>query len=384
MKQKSFSWSRIAAVMLLVFVQAGITQARELRYATGYPPNTAAVFAAEAYANALKEHSNGELSIKIYAGSLLSFQEASAGVRDGIADVSLLFMSYFPAEYPRSNMMSELTMLLELTEVTPDKAGIAYVGALSEYIMRHCPECADEFKRQNQVFLGGGGSPPYWLLCNKPVRTLSELKGKRLRAGGAQWSRWANALGGTPVSIAANEMYEGLSQGIIDCSMAVTTELTVWSLNEVVTDITLQVPGGVYGASATNFNANTWRGLSEQQRKAVMRASALFSADATWRYTREGLDNLDNARENKKIRIHEPDAELLEATVEFIEQDMRTIAQAYGRQYGIKNPEQMIADFRPLLDKWVERVQDVESSSELADLYWREAFSKVDFSTYGL
>lgn len=376
---------RIFLLILAVFLTIGTAQARELRYATGYPPNTTAVIAAELSADALEEYSDGSLKMKIYPGSLLSFQEASAGIRDGLADGGLVFMSYFPAEFPHANFLAELTMLLELAGVSPESAGIAYVGAISEFILQNCPQCVAEFKSQNQVYLGGAGSPPYWLLCNKAVRTSKEIKGKRLRAGGAQWARWASAMGGTSVSISASDVYEGLSQGVIDCSMTVTTELTVWSLEDVVSHITVQVPGGVYGASAiNNVNTGTWSELTEKERRSLLRASAVMAAQATWLYTKEGMDNLEAAKKSSKIQVHEPGEDLLQATKAFIEQDMHTIADAYQKKYGVNNAKEMIAEFRPVLDKWVGLVEDVESGDELADLYWKHAFSKVDLSTYGL
>lgn len=382
---KNSSLQRALLLVLMIFLVMGAAGARELRYATGYPPNTTAIIATELAADALEKYSDGALKLKIYPGSLLNFQETSAGIRDGMADSGLVFMSYFPAEFPHANFLAELTMLLELENVSPENAGLAYVGAISEFILKSCPQCVSEFKRQNQVYLGGASSPPYWLLCNKAVRTSEEVKGKRLRAGGAQWARWASAMGGTSVTISANDVYEALSQGVIDCSMTVTTELSVWSLKEVVSHITVKVPGGVYGASAVNnVNSGVWRSLSEKDRWALLRASAVMTAQTTWLYTKEGMDNLEAAKSSSKIQVHEPSSDLLEATRAFIEQDLHTIADAYTKKYNVKNAKDIISEFRPVLEKWVELVRDVNSGEELADLYWEEAFSKVDVNTYGL
>jgi TRAP-type C4-dicarboxylate transport system substrate-binding protein len=377
----------VAAIVIAGMTAAsGMAETRELSYSTGYPAGTPAAVAADMYADLLEDYSDGSLAAKIFdTGSLLSFAETSMGIRDGMADSGLVFVSYFPAEYRSTNLVSELTMLLELTDVPVDKAGVAYVGAMSEYVFHHCPECVDEFASQNQVYLGGGGSPPYLLLCNQPVRSQDELEGKRLRAPGAQWSRWAESMGATPVFMSASETYEGLDQGVIDCSMTVAAELSVWNLTEVVTDITTGVPGGVYGAAAANnVNAEVWRSLDDNDKRALLHASATLSAQATWIYTTEDREELAKARDSADIQVHESEQALVQATRSFVTDDIEKVADTYRDKHGIERSEEMIASFRPILEKWVELVQDADNGDELAQLYWDETFSKVDVSSYGM
>src|SRR5690606_3577170 len=95
----------------------------------------------------------------------------------------------------------------------------AFGGALNEFMFTKCPECTTDFERQNQVFTGTGGSSPYMLLCTKPVTSQTDLKGARLRAGGAAWARWARQLGASPVSMPGNEIFEALNQKVVDCAM---------------------------------------------------------------------------------------------------------------------------------------------------------------------
>lgn len=379
---KTFLIGSLAATSILSSVSVG---AETLKYTTGYPPNTTAAIAAEDYASYLDELSGGSLTAKVYAGSLLSFAETPSGIAHGMADSGLLFLSYSLAEFPYSNMVAELTMMLETTGVSPEKAGLAYAGAMSEFIFSDCPECTEEFVEQNQVFLGGASSPPYWLLCTTPVTDMDDMQGKRLRAGGAQWSRWAEAMGATPISVSAAETYEALSQGVIDCTMIVTTDLSVWKLDEVVTDITVQVPGGVYGGSAiNNTNLDVWKKLSVDQRKALVKASAMLSAEATWGYVQEGLNNLEAARSSEDIQVHEPSDALVKRSVEFIANDIEAVAASYEERFGIENAHERISGFREVLNRWSDLVEDVDDADELAELYWREAFSKVDVEHYGL
>ncbi|MEQ9509790.1 MAG: hypothetical protein RLN92_12135 [Alloalcanivorax xenomutans] len=41
-------------------------------------------------------------------------------------------------------------------------------------------------------------------------------------------------------------------------------------------------------------------------------------------------------------------------------------------------------EFRPILERWVDLVQGIDSAEALADRYWEAVYSKVDVSRYGL
>jgi len=377
--------SRIALpIAVAVSLMASVTEARSIRYATGYAAQSIGAKAGDAFASAMEEYSDGELTAKIYPQSLLSFLETPSGVRDGLADSGLVLTPYFPAEFPSTNLAAEITMLLELTGAPAETAGLAYAGAMSEYLFNHCPECTDEFGAQKQVFIGGGGTSPYFLLCNKPVRTMEELQGKRMRIGGAQWSRWAQNMGASPVSVPQHETYEALSQGIVDCSVHSAPELTIVKLMEVVSNLTTGAPGGVFAGVANTVNKDTWSSLGEDERSAVLHASAVLSAELSWGYAEAALESMRVAEGLDGIEIHEAGDEMKKRTREFIRQDLDTMAATYAEKYDVSNAGEMIETFKPILEKWVALVDGVDSGEALGELYWQEVFSKVDVSRHGL
>ena len=130
------------------------------------------------------------------------------------------------------------------------------------------------------------------------------------------------------------------------------------------------------------MNRDSWAALNDRQRAAVLRASATLSAQAAWGYDSLGAKNLEKARE-QGIQVHQADEGLKQATREFIDQDIETIASNYQERHGVQDAEAMIEAFRPFLARWTKLIQGVEGPEELADLYWTEVFSKVDPSTYG-
>lgn len=357
-------------------------QARELTFAIGHPPGSYLIDGGETFAETLSEQTDGALTARVFPMSLLSMAETSAGLREGLADMGTVMSTYFTAEYPHTNMILDSSMLLNtLGTEAQNVAGLAFTAAMAEYILTKCPECNAEFAAQNQVYTGAAGTPGYALNCTKKVSTLDELQGARLRIGGANWSRWSQAVGANPVTMSGNEMLEALAQGVLDCIILSIPDVQNFGMGESVTHITTGAPGGVYVASLTNMNRDTWTDLSEEERGAVMRAVAEASAVSTWAYHSNEARILDEVRASG-VEVYEADAAVMERTAAFVEDDLDTLVDTYQGQ-GVERAKEIMAEFKPMLEKWVGLTQDVDSAEALADLYWTELYSKVDVAAHG-
>lgn len=365
-----------------LMVGAGAQAKQTLRYAVGFPTG-AAPESARIYADAVKEYSDGSLNLRVFDLSLLNLAEMSGGVKQGIADIGYVLTPYFPAEFPHLNMATELSMLLALDDDPSGKGGLAFGGAMAEFVFQNCPECNADFLQQNQVYTGTGGSSNYMLLCNKPMRTEADLQGSRLRAGGAAWARWARAMGATPSSMPGNEIFEALHQGVVDCAIISAPELSGLNLKDAVTDITLNLPGGAFSGATTNVNAELWSKLTPEQRTALLRAGALMGAQVSHRYLEYGARDIEQARA-KGARVVEADPALVARSREVIQADLNTVAETYAKQYGVKRADEIVATMQQLIPRWMALVENVETADELAQLYWDEVYSKVDVNTHGV
>lgn len=358
-------------------------EARELRYAIGHPPGSYLVVGGEVYANAVRELSGGEMSVRLFPMSLLSMAETSDGLRDGLADIGAVMTTYNSSAFPHTNLALEASIsLLPVGGEIGSKSGIAYAAAMTELVMLNCPECQDEFAKQGQVYTGGAGTPPYALNCTSPVTNLQEMQGKRLRIAGAHWSRWTEYVGATSISMSGNEMLEALSQGVLDCLILDLPDVYGFGLGESVTDITVDVPGGAYAASFAQVNQNTWQGLSESQKEVLLKASARAAASLSFNYYNAEQDVLERVRE-QGVRVHAADAGLLEKTREFAEQDVAVMTRYYAERHGVANGAEMLERFKPILDKWIDLAMEAEDASALEELYWREIYSNLDLASYG-
>ncbi|WP_233145644.1 C4-dicarboxylate TRAP transporter substrate-binding protein [Phaeobacter sp. 22II1-1F12B] len=328
------------------------------------------------------EASGGELTMRVFPLSLLSFAESNAGLRDGLADLSTILTPYFSAEFPNLNMISEFSEMVELADFSGELSSLAFAGAVSEYVMLNCDNCQEEVAAQNQVYMGAGMTTSYALQCTAPVTSPEELTGKRVRAGGAYWARWAEAMGAVPVSISINETFEALSQGVLDCTASNPAELVNFSFIDVVKHVYIGLPGGQFTVP-TMMNRDRWQGLSEESRQALMKANADLAAEMTWVYLEEARSGLSQSEE-RGIEVTDANDSLISMNQEFIEKDLSSVVDIYAERFDLANGADASAKVRELLTRWTELTSGVESAEQLATIYWDEIYSKIDVSSYGM
>ncbi|WP_158970708.1 C4-dicarboxylate TRAP transporter substrate-binding protein [Chachezhania sediminis] len=377
MKTKMKALLAGAALMAL----AGGAQANQLSFAGGWPPNSAPTGKIEDFAAAVEKNTGGDVTVKVYPLSLLSFSEANAGVRDGLADMTANLMAYFPAEFPNFNMVAEFSELVELKEYAGEMSSLAFTGATMDYVFNDCPDCLKQISAQNQVYLGASSTTSYVLQCGVPLKTVDDLKGKRIRAAGAYWARWAETVGAVPVSMSINETLEGLNQGVVDCTASNTADFVNFGFIDVVKYVYVGLPGAQFTVNYT-MNKDSWNDLSNESKEGVLKASAKLAADIAWVYIQEARAGRERAPE-KGIEYGAASPELVEMNQEFIQKDKEAIAAIYKERFGIETGSAAADALTELMTKWTGLTKDVSSAEDLAEIYWNEIYSKIDVSTYG-
>lgn len=148
---------------------------------------------------------------------------------------------------------------------------------------------------------------------NKPIRTLADFKGVKMRASGRTQTSALKALGGSPVTLSMAEIEEALSRGTVDAittSKSFGAERGLTALCKFVSfwPITPIFPQFI----AVNFNA--WNKLSQQQKDGLMRAAAQLTREMPF-----GLEQIDITynlwiRSSKTEMINPDAAEVKKAT----------------------------------------------------------------------
>ena len=249
--------------------------------------------------------------------------------------------------------------------------------------MVNCGECMEEFKKLGLVYTGHVATRPYNILSVKPVRSVADLKGMRLRSGGSPFSRWATAMGANPVQMSANDQYEALSNGLLDGTMNPLSALFGGRLEEVVKYVTDMPIGTFHAAMPFTLRKDTWNKLSTDERKALLHAGAIALSSYLPEDQRQIDAGLGKAKANG-LQFLEPDQGLVDANEAFAKSEIGTVAGIGRDRYHIKDPEKKIAQFQDLIAKYTrifkERGYDAKT---VGDILNEEVWSKVDLSTYG-
>ncbi|QQM30680.1 C4-dicarboxylate TRAP transporter substrate-binding protein [Martelella lutilitoris] len=357
-----------AALAAVAMMAAGTTaSARELRLAPGGPPAHPAYYMYEHFAENIAENSGGAMTGLILGPEVVSLPQMKDALQTGLVDAGNVLPLYFPADMEVTGIAGDLALI--------GRNPHAMAMAMTEYGMT-CEPCQEEFKKLGMVFLGAGSSNVYNLITIRPVRTADDLKGMRLRTGGAPYSRWAEHFGATPVNIGVGETFEAMSQGTIDGTMASTVDLLSFRLIDIAKDVTI-VPIGTYHVTS-NFTAglNTWRSLSTKEREEIGMAAARANFDLTDRWAFQLPSAAKEALAKTDIEVIEPDPAFLEASEAFAAQDVKDRTALSGEE---------AAYFTELVEKWTAVVEEVGNDPDaLARRMIDDVWSKIDFSTYGM
>lgn len=210
------------------------------------------------WAAAVEKATNGRVKMQMLAKHPVAPQGTFDGVRDGVMDVSYVTASYTPARHP-------LPLLAEL----PGSGGTAEINsvAFSRIHWKHLHK-AGEYKgvKLLGVFTHGPGQ---MFLVKKPVNSVADIAGMKIRSGGGISEASAKALGASPLVKPAPESYEILASGVADGTFFPSESIRSFNLDKVVKHATI-FPGGFYSSAFGFFmNEDKWNKLSKQDQDAI-------------------------------------------------------------------------------------------------------------------
>jgi TRAP-type C4-dicarboxylate transport system substrate-binding protein len=153
----------------------------------------------------LEKMSNGKIKVtENWGGTVHSAREGSEATRSGLSDYAPCFSAYSAKDFTLVHAHT-----LPGLFPTADVAVIATEELYPKWFR-------SEFERiGNSVSRMGAGSG-YHIFSNKPVRTLQDAKGLKIRAAGGLHAKANEALGFVPITMPAAEMYPAMQRGLID------------------------------------------------------------------------------------------------------------------------------------------------------------------------
>jgi TRAP-type C4-dicarboxylate transport system substrate-binding protein len=109
---------------------------------------------------------------------------------------------------------------------------------------------------------------PQVFYCNKPIRSVDDIKGLKVRSFTPSMAALIQHLGATPITLQFSEVYTSLQRGVADCGVTSPTSGNTGKWPEVTTHfLPLSVSGSVQGHF---MNLAYWKRFTpEQQAKLV-------------------------------------------------------------------------------------------------------------------
>jgi len=182
-------------------------------------------------------------------------------VRDGLVDLSFVTASYTPARHILP-LMPELPGSGETALIN----SVAYSRIYWKYFHK-----VGEYKgvKQLGVFTHGPGQ----MFTKKPVSSIGDVQGLKIRTGGGVAEAVAKALGASAFVKPAPESYELLSSGVADGVFFPLESIISFKLETVLEQATL-FPGGMYSSAFGFFmNEDKWNKLPKQDQEAIEKLS---------------------------------------------------------------------------------------------------------------
>ena len=194
-----------------------------LTYATGNGSENGTYQNVEkVFLDKLQENSNGRIVIEEYiGGTLFASGQAFEGARKGSCDIAFDMTAAYAGQFP-------VTALLEQSCAGPVTASSA-CALINEFREKYASGLPEYDGVEPLILMNAG---PACLFGNKPIRAVGDIKGQQIRTNATN-NVAIEKLGGTPVIIGMNEVYDAFSTNTIDSGWFVPEAMYGFSLYEV-------------------------------------------------------------------------------------------------------------------------------------------------------
>ncbi len=277
MKQMTMKAATAAALAAaLAFAAPSFAAEKEthsFQMATGWGGGPLMDIGAKAFADKVNEMSEGRISIEVFpAGTLGPGLKVSETVKNGVADMGHTWIGYDWGADPTAVLFGGFAGSFDTEKMLHwlYRAGGAELQAewrMEKFNLVSMPL----FIRTAEVFLHS----------RKPVRSLEDLKGLKLRTAGA-WLEISRGMGAAPVTMPGGDVYTALERGAIDATEWGTLWENISPGFHRVTKYVI-IPG-IHQPTAPFelvINKDSWASLSEEDQQ-IVRDAAFMTTINSW------------------------------------------------------------------------------------------------------
>jgi TRAP-type C4-dicarboxylate transport system substrate-binding protein len=201
---------------------AAAQQPVKLKFAV-FSPDTERLYntVKKPWVEAVNKAAGGAIEIELYPNGALGRapQQQAQMVNDGVADIGFIVPPFTPGRFPDSEVLELPGMFHDLAEGTKVYTNLVRNGTIKDY--------GDYYP------IAMWSTPPFSLHSNYPIRSIKDLKGKRVRGSGVIQIESLKALGAVTVGMPPTEVPEALSRRTIDASTSQPAVLYDFGLDRV-------------------------------------------------------------------------------------------------------------------------------------------------------
>lgn len=280
----------------------------------------------EPWCDKIAKESGNKLKCEIHPALQLGGTPAQLAdqVKNGVSDIAWTSPSYSTGRFPR-------TEALELPFTLPPD-GLGGSRAMWEFYEKHARDDYRGFK----VLAIWSASGVVLSTASKPMRTVADVKGVKLRSPSRFAALFLSALGGTPVNMPVAQVNEGVSKGQIDGAMAPWEVLPSTRIDQVVKhhmEGQASQPGFTQTPMALLMNQRKYDSLAPGLKAVIDDNSGLMAVEWLGKVWDEGNAAARKslaARGNQVLTIGNEDLQAMKERTTGVESDWIEQATARG------------------------------------------------------
>ncbi len=225
-----FALGRIGALLsLCALMSSGALAQTEWKFNNSYAPSRPESAHIRAFAADVEKRTGGKMKISVSEGGALGLKDADAlrFMQVGTPELGFIWPPFIGRDAPALANLYVYGLVSGADEHL--KALPALKAVLREGIAKWNIEVPG--------FLGFSIVDAS-LFCREPVRTLDELKRKKLRVGSREQVETFKRLGVAAQIVPQNELYAAMQTGVVDCALYAPRFANSISLQEVAKHVT--------------------------------------------------------------------------------------------------------------------------------------------------
>jgi len=233
---------------------------------------------------------------ELYAGSAVKVTETLEGVESGIVDIGGMCYCFEASKMPLHGFQTWAPFGTNDPELSLQ---------IVREIYNQTPELADAFEKNfNQKLLGLAAQDPYDLQSTFPIKTLDDIKGRKIGGAGANLP-WVGLAGAIPVQTTGAVVYTSLQNGVYDGTIAFVSFQLGLKLYELTKYYT-KVGFGAMTWHGAQINLDTWKSLPPDVQAIVAEVGKDFEAQ-TGKYVANYLVNGFEEMKAKGMTVNDLD-----------------------------------------------------------------------------